>query len=543
MFQSALGESTFSKGLRYYLQSRQHNFATSENFYESLQTALDEDFHINLPDVAVMMKTWESQSGFPYVSVTRNGNVLKLEQNRFMYGNRSSNNLWWIPINYVVGSNPNFTATTPDLWMPGIRTVTIQGSAAPKEFTPNDWIIVNVQQSGFYRVNYDDILWNLIIEELNRGQLNRINILNRAQLIDDSFHLARADLINYDIVLKIMNSLKHETDYVPWAAASRANSFLNRWLTGTTLHSRYQKFMRKNVEALFIRLGLHNIDEEEDRTDHHVRIIAFDIACQSQLESCLAETSQRLQMMLITGDALAPDLVAPIYCNGMRSANELIFLGMQNKLLRSTDVSERKVIITGLGCTQNSTLLSRYLQLAVDPEISLTNSERSQILSSVFGGDEASIHSVIEFVSINFREIFGLNFLDFMCSNIAAQIYNQELMTNLHLLLDILYSEKAISQNQADTYRKSSNTIMDWQKAHLRSIENFFETFEVWPTIAPTESSTSSEFTKTDASTTDSELSSTDQPSILDQPTTLGSGTIIIPTVTLAITLIFRHFI
>lgn len=263
MFQNGFGDSVWKKGLFNYLAARGYDYGTPEHLYENLQLAVDEA--ANQIDVALAMQTWERQSGFPYVTVKRNGLILTLEQNRFMYTDRNSSNLWWIPINYVVGSNPNFQNTEPDFWFPGTRFMTIQANYAPKTFTANDWLIVNIQQTGFYRVNYDNALWKLLIAQLNNG-FEEIHILNRAQLIDDSFHLARAALINFNIVFEILNYLEAETDYVPWASMNRANTLLNRWLMGSKIYTNFQAFMRKNVAAMFDRLGIDLI-ENEPRVD------------------------------------------------------------------------------------------------------------------------------------------------------------------------------------------------------------------------------------------------------------------------------------
>lgn len=261
MFQNALSDSTWKKGLFNYLAARGYDYATPDHLHENLQLVVDEQILTNRPDVALTMQTWETQSGFPYVTVTRNGISLKFEQNRFMYANRTSSNLWWIPINYVVGSNADFSMTQYDFWIPGTRATTIQGNSAPKLFTSNEWIIVNIQQTGFYRVNYDNSLWQLITKQLN-VDFEKIHVLNRAQLVDDSFHLARASLIDFDIMFGILNYLKMETDYIPWASMDRANTLLNRWLTGSKVYTSFQAFMRKNVEALFNRLGMEVVENE-----------------------------------------------------------------------------------------------------------------------------------------------------------------------------------------------------------------------------------------------------------------------------------------
>ena len=55
----------------------------------------------------------------------------------------------------------------------------------------NQWVIFNLQQPGYYKVNYDDHNWNLLIQQLLKDH-RAIAPINRAQIIDDALDLARA---------------------------------------------------------------------------------------------------------------------------------------------------------------------------------------------------------------------------------------------------------------------------------------------------------------------------------------------------------------
>lgn len=71
---------------------------------------------------------------------------------------------------------------------------------------------------GFYRVNYDQENWNRLIKQLNDSNIE-IHVLNRAQLIDDSFNLARAGILDYSTALDLSTYLVKEDDSIPWLTA------------------------------------------------------------------------------------------------------------------------------------------------------------------------------------------------------------------------------------------------------------------------------------------------------------------------------------
>lgn len=80
--------------------------------------------------------------------------------------------------------------------------------------------------SGYYRVNYEDTLWHRIIMALEED-VEVIDVLNRAQMVDDIFNIARAGGISYDMVFHFAGYLKSETGYYPWVSALNALSYIS----------------------------------------------------------------------------------------------------------------------------------------------------------------------------------------------------------------------------------------------------------------------------------------------------------------------------
>lgn len=223
MMQEAIGDDVWTNGLEMYLKTMEFKSASSVELYEGLQTAVDAA-SLSIPaSIATIMGSWETQSGFPLITVTRNGDVVTIEQERFFFETTASPALWWVPINFVVASaEPDFTETKPDFWLEGVKSVTINNAAQPdnKKWTDDDWMIFNKQESSYYRVNYDQHLWDLLVAQLRGDEFGKIHLLNRAQLVDDSLSLARAGKIDYQVPLDILEYLEKEFDYIPWASVS-----------------------------------------------------------------------------------------------------------------------------------------------------------------------------------------------------------------------------------------------------------------------------------------------------------------------------------
>ena len=95
-----------------------------------------------------------------------------------------TNPKWWVPVSWTSRSSADFENTMPQLWLsPSDDSITL--SDLPRR---EDWVILNLQQSGYYRVNYDTENWNAIKDQLLFDH-KAIHILNRAQILNDAYHL------------------------------------------------------------------------------------------------------------------------------------------------------------------------------------------------------------------------------------------------------------------------------------------------------------------------------------------------------------------
>lgn len=177
----------------------------------------------------MIMNTWTKQAGFPVLSVNIINGTVSLNQKRFYLRNANPsliNELWWLPITWTSGKNRNFISTSPKYWLGRENDeITISNDY-------DDWIVFNVQQAGYYRVNYDRDSWYRIIDTLTSERFEEIHEINRAAIVDDLLNLARANLLDYDTALSGVNYIKRETNYFPFKAAFTALQYLHDRFAG-----------------------------------------------------------------------------------------------------------------------------------------------------------------------------------------------------------------------------------------------------------------------------------------------------------------------
>jgi len=206
---------------------RKGKVATPDNLFSVLQTAVN-DGEITLPPIAELFKTWTLNGGFPVITAVydKNKHTILLTQQKFLAsGPKNISSKFSIPINFATATLADFTETTPtDLFLATETSKTIEIDLL------DDWFIMNKQQTGYYRVNYDNENWMKIVDELNKTSFTKIHPINRAQLIDDSINLAKHNYVDIETALEVLKYIRQETDYIPMASAISAFIYLDRML-------------------------------------------------------------------------------------------------------------------------------------------------------------------------------------------------------------------------------------------------------------------------------------------------------------------------
>ena len=134
----------------------------------------------------------------------------------------------------------DFSKTVADFWLAN-QTVILEG-------TPTDgWLILNKQQFGYYRINYDLENWERIIQFLKSDKFESIHYLNRAQLLNDAFFLAYIEELPVDIPYRMAEYLVREKDYIPFYAFYTSLSTYSRMYFGASTNAENEYFLNHSL--------------------------------------------------------------------------------------------------------------------------------------------------------------------------------------------------------------------------------------------------------------------------------------------------------
>lgn len=238
------------------------------------------------------MLPWTEQSGYPVVNVvvSPDRSSAVVSQKRYLLSGETDTTKWTIPLTYAkLGEANAFTNTKPKVYLKST-----DASLSITELDAADkWVIFNVQQTGYYRVNYDEDSWNLIKTGLREENQDGIHYLNRAQIVDDSLNFGRSGDMSYDKVFDILTYLTNEENYLPWLSAFKGFSFLETRMDATNLPV-FKKHILYLIENIYNKLGFEKATGDT-RLDVYNRAQILSWACKYGNEDCIDQAKKHFE--------------------------------------------------------------------------------------------------------------------------------------------------------------------------------------------------------------------------------------------------------
>ncbi|KAG7308130.1 DNA-(apurinic or apyrimidinic site) lyase [Plutella xylostella] len=405
MMQHFLTPEIFRKSLALYISRMSRKAAKPTDLFEAIQEVVDASDHSIRWRLSIIMNRWTQQGGFPVVTVRRSAPSAQsfvITQRRFLTDStQESNTVWNVPLNWVLSTDVNFNDTRPMAWLPpqlAAEAVQVPG------LQNAEWFIVNKQQTGYYRVNYDPENWRALAKVLNDTH-EIIHLLNRAQLIDDSFNLARNGRIDYSLAFDLSQYLVQERDYIPWAAANAAFNYLNSVLSGSSVHPLFQEYLLFLTAPLYQRLGFNAATDEEHVTPFHRNII-LNINCLHGNEDCVNTAETLLQNFRDNPtQTLNPDIQTTVFCSGLRGGDVDNFNFLWARYTATQDSSEQSILLNALGCTSNADRRDFLFSQVIASDSQVREQDRHSVLVSAINSGPDNMNAALDFVLENFANI------------------------------------------------------------------------------------------------------------------------------------------
>ncbi|XP_071568327.1 thyrotropin-releasing hormone-degrading ectoenzyme-like [Temnothorax nylanderi] len=344
MLQHIVGDQVFLIGTDIYLQKQS---ATPDDFWTAMQIAYNESSTIISPKINIteMIYPWISQDHYPVLNVTCNYNN---ESHFTVRMKNASKTRWWIPLTSTTQSYNNFYNTSPTI----VAFKDKVSSSRP--FKEDDWIIENLQQIGYYRVNYDTENWRRIVCYLNSKNYTNIHVLNRAQIIDDAFYFTMMSQLNASIFWELARYLSQETEYVAWYPMIKAIERISYIFPFLNESKHFKMIILEQLEPFLQTIG-YNENRNNSYSIKCLRQEAVKWACVLNDSSCKTMALNKLQQHLTNPvHKPLPGWKKWTYCNGLSIANETVLISVYDMYAKENlSGKDTKINLEFLACSKH----------------------------------------------------------------------------------------------------------------------------------------------------------------------------------------------
>lgn len=426
-----LTEPVMKRGLHEYLKDRMYDNAEQADLWAHLKAAQNgqqaqqqtaDPNHILEPiDVAKVMNSWTLQTGYPLVTLKRRYDGTRsatIEQHRYqshrpMSANANNNTSimpadstrWEVPITATSESEQNWVAKTK-FWL----HQSDQGpQQAPSHLLPQsdqEWVVLNVNQVGYYRVNYDERNWHLLVSQLKRDH-SKISPSNRAQIMTDLMELARSGVLSYHWPMEATKYLAQEEDFLPWDSSLFEFDYIDNMLQRTSMYGDWTDYLASVLEPLIARyrgkpwtLMNNNNTLKDDLIGAHKQAAAVIWACQLGDKLCIEQAKGLFRDWRFKGiNEIDPVLRSAAYCSAIEHGTKEDWDFLWERYLKEDSATERDRIMKALCCTKEPWLLIRYLDLAFSNSKNVRRQDGPSVIRGVAKnnyGREIAFHFVRE---------------------------------------------------------------------------------------------------------------------------------------------------
>ncbi|XP_068650425.1 aminopeptidase M1 [Aristolochia californica] len=378
MLQNYLGPESFQRSLASYIKK----YASSNAKTEDLWAVLEEE---SGEPVKMIMSSWTKQKGYPVVYVKMKEAKLEFEQSHFLSSGHDGDGQWIVPITVCFGSYSTrksflLQKKIDNLGMvdlissSGKASLQEKGSQGSRQQDNPDfeWVKLNIDQTGFYRVQYDDELAARLRYAVEAGCLSATD---RFGILDDSFALCMAGKQTLSSLLFLMNAYREESDYTVLSCLIEVTDRVAK-LVADALPELSNDVIRFFINLL--QISAEKFREESRASESHLEAMlrgellialvefGYDVAQTEALRRFKAFLDDRNTALL------PPDTRKGAYVAVMRTVNRSDRSGYESllRIYRETDLSTEKVrVLSSLAYSPDPEIVLEVLNFFLTSEV------------------------------------------------------------------------------------------------------------------------------------------------------------------------------
>ncbi|XP_072749382.1 aminopeptidase N-like [Anoplolepis gracilipes] len=308
-----------------------------------------------------ILNDWIKSINYPVLKITRDfsnkANVYNIIIENYEI---IKNHTFWVPVTYTSQNNPNFEKLRLPLYDERLIILSSSQPTCQVSVKDNGWIIFNLQQSGYYRVNYDPENWQKIAEYLNSTEYTKIHVLNRAKIIDNAFYFMINGQLNSSLFWNLTSYLGQETNYIAWYPMIKTFEHMSSIFPFPDKGVQNIKEKIKNILANLLEKIKYEEDPKENDLIKCLRQEAIKWLCILDDKKCLKKAYDKLKLHNGMSDTnkLLPGWKEWLYCKGLMSAERHIWRMVKDN---SAGKYNNDRFLEFLACASNK-IMEEYLE-------------------------------------------------------------------------------------------------------------------------------------------------------------------------------------
>jgi aminopeptidase N len=238
------------------------------------------------------------------------------------------------------------------------------GKTASLQDIPADRALkLNVNGAGNYRVQYDDLSWNLLLQALpNLGVEDRVNLLS------DAWALVQANRAPVSLYFGLVEKLPSSTELAEREQLINVLDYINRLLIDSPEQKKFQRYARSLLRPTFEVLGW---EPKAGEPPAAVNLRASLITALGDLDdsAIIAGCRERFDKYLTDPVSLAPDLRPAVFAIVGRYADEKTWNQLHELGLKTTSIEEKQNYYNALASAIEPKLVRKTLPIALTDEL------------------------------------------------------------------------------------------------------------------------------------------------------------------------------
>lgn len=483
MLENFLQLDVLRAGLTRYLRQYQFKNAKTGDLWRSLSEAAPN----SSVNVTAIMERWVQQKGFPVISSKIERGKMYIGQRRFLAipsidtneseidsyendGHRTSPShsmssssssespyayQWIVPITYITSKSPD---------SPRLVWLSQADASLNMHDGPYEWFKLNVNQTGFYRVNYDDTNWRRLIELLHSRahEQHALSPADRSSLLDDALTFMKVSQLSADLAMNLTAYLENgERDLIPWESALKHFALLDAIMDG---HALLRKYIVSLIQPTLKELGWK---DDGDHLTRKLRALLLKAAVTYGDEATITVAKRRFEEWSAARVRVPPTLREVVYTTGVKYGSAKEWDGMWLRYRSSRIPSEQRILLTALSSTRSLWLLQRLLSYSLDKE-QIKPQDTVQVITDVarnpdgrllawrfvranwkkilasFGQGSFSMDSIISGVTFHFSRPFDQNEVATFFASVDTGSGSQAVKQSLQRIQGNIYCKKYV---------------------------------------------------------------------------------------------------